>query len=85
MATRDQIEELKQLTAGLEKVAKAEEKAAEAKEAYREDPSEANKAAHRKAATKLAEARAEVRGNDSLRAVAPGDVSLTPASVGSKE
>lgn len=81
MATRDQIEELKQLTAGLEKVAEAEEAAAEAKAAYRDDPTEENKQAHREASQKLAETRAEVRSNDSLRAVAPGDVSITPPSV----
>ena len=79
MATRDQIEELKQLTAGLEKVAKAEEAAAEAKEAYRNDPSEENKKAHRKAGQKLAEARSAVRQNREDSA-AGGDASPAPAT-----
>lgn len=83
MATRDQIEELKRLTAGLELVAKAEDKAAAAKEAYQADKSDKNKAAHRKASQELAEARSNVRSNDSSRVLTPGEVSLTPATVGS--
>jgi len=82
MSTRDQIAELKQLAADLEAVADAEDKAAAAKEAYRDDLSEKNKKAHREASAALVAARAKVRGTEMPRVVAPGDVSLTPASVG---
>jgi hypothetical protein len=82
MATRDRIEELKQLTADLEVIDKAEQKAADAKQAYKDDPSEKTKAAHRKASQALADAREKVRGEDASRVVVPGDVSITPASVG---
>lgn len=85
MSTRQQIEDLKQLAADLEVVADAEEKAAAAKAAYREDKSEENRAAHREASQALAEARSKVRADDTARMVSPGDVSLTPASVGTSK
>jgi hypothetical protein len=81
MGTRDQIDELKQLAADLEKVADAEDAFMAAKDAYRADKSEKNKAAYHEASAALTEARQAVRSDESSRVVAPGDVSLTPATV----
>lgn len=81
MGTRDQIEELKKLAADLESVADAEDVFMKAKEAYRDDQSDKNKQKYREAGKVLAEARKNVRGDESSRVVAPGDVSLTPATV----
>jgi hypothetical protein len=81
MSTQDQVDALRAMADGLEAVAAAEAKAAKAKAAYRESPTAKNKAAHRAAAQALVEVRQAVRGNDKPRAVAPGDVSITPATV----
>ena len=82
MSTSDRIAELKALQATLEGVADAENAAADAKAAYRNDPTPENKEAHRAAGRALAEARDKVRSPETLRTVAPGDVSITPATVG---
>jgi hypothetical protein len=81
MSTQDQVDALRAMAGGLEAVAAAEAKAAKAKAAYRENQTAKNKAAHRAAAQALVEARQAVRGNDTPRAVTPGGVSITPATV----
>lgn len=81
MSTADRIDALNALADALGEVAKAEEKAAKAKEAYRDHPTAKSKAAHRAASQALAAARQKTRGDDTVRAVAPGDVSITPATV----
>lgn len=82
MSTSDRIAELKALQASLEEVAAAEDVASQAKAAYRDNPNPETKAAHRAAGQALAEARNKVRGPEVPRTVAPGDVSITPATVG---
>lgn len=83
MSTQDRIAALKQLTADLEAVAKAEKRLETAKDAYRDDKSEKNKSAYRKASQELSDLRVKLRSDNEVRDVAPGGVSLTPATVGS--
>lgn len=82
MSTNDKIADLRALTEALEEVAAAESAAAEAKAAYRANPTPENRAAHRAASQALNDAREAVRGTDVPRAVVPGDVSITPNTVG---
>lgn len=82
MSTSDRIAALRELQASLEEVAEAEVTAAKAKTAYREKPTPKAKAAHRAASQALADAREKVRGPEVPRSVAPGDISITPSTVG---
>ena len=82
MSTHDRIAELKALQADLEVIADAESAAADAKAAYRDDPTPDNRAAHRAASQALNEAREKVRTADVPRVVDPGGVTITPGTVG---
>lgn len=82
MDTTERAAALRALADQLDGLGGLEQAAAEAKAAYRDDPSETNKAAHRAASAALNAARAESRSS-SLKTVDGGGVSITPAPVGS--
>jgi hypothetical protein len=73
--------ELRALADQLESLAELEEAAAEAKQRYRDDPSEENKEAHRAAGRALSDARAESRSGP-VKAVPTDGVAITPGTVG---
>lgn len=83
MPAADQAKALRALADSFDELAKLETAHDKAVEAYRKDPSDKNKTTYRKTSEALREARAAARGNDKPRAVVPGDVSLTPGTVGS--
>lgn len=67
--TPERIDALHAELAELEAVASAEAAASKAKDAYRDNPTEKNKAKHREAATALSDARAEQRKNRPISVV----------------
>ena len=78
--TTERVAALRKLADDLDVLAVLEQENLAAKNAYREDRSDENKEAKRKAAAALALARESVR-NSPVRDVEPGGVSITPASV----
>lgn len=82
MSSTERAQQLRDLADQLEAVGTAEDALADAVEAYRDDPSDKNKAAYRDASYALVDARQKVRSPDTPRAVAPGDISITPGTVG---
>lgn len=83
MSTDDRAAQLRALADDLEKIAKLEAAAANAKAAYRKDPTGRRKAAHRKASAELNEARDAARAAGVMTAAnEPGSVTVSPAPVG---
>jgi siroheme synthase (precorrin-2 oxidase/ferrochelatase) len=83
VSSSNRAAELRALADNLDRIGELEETAAQAKAAYRDDPtSEEAKAAHQEAAAALNSARAEARGSRVMVAsTEPGSVAVSVSTV----